>query len=110
MTKADYFERIQKYPWSFPSVEGCVSPPQDWITEAWELQGIQGSLVYEMANEVSKNGEMFCGPEFLTNLSEALTTEQVVRLFMEIRDRSPHRESEFRSEFEAGFEKHLSAL
>jgi hypothetical protein len=110
MTKAEYFERIQKNPWTFPGVEGFDAPPAEWVSEAWELETIQGSIAYDMARDVSKNGEIFCGPEYLGSLSEALTTDQVVRLFLKIREWSPHREREFRPQFEQGFARHASAL
>jgi hypothetical protein len=110
MTKAEYPERIQKNPWTILEVERFDSPPAEWVSEAWELEKIQGSIAYDMARDVSKNGEIFCGPEFLASLSEALTTDQVVRLFLKIREWSPHREPEFRPQFEQGFARHASAL
>jgi hypothetical protein len=43
-------------------------------------------------------------------MSAVLGTAQVVRLFEAIRDDSPHREVEFRPEFEAAFARHASSL
>ena len=51
-----------------------------------------------------------CTEEFLARLSAALRTSQVVALFRQIRDESPHREAEFRPQFERGFARHASAL
>ena len=110
MERADYIAALENDPWTFPAVDGCPDPPAEWVTAAWDTEAVQGSIAYDMARDVSKNGELFCGSEFLAGLSAALSTEQVVRLFHTIRDRSPHRESEFRQQFEAGFAAHAAAL
>lgn len=110
MERAEYLEAVQENPWTFPAVEGCSDPPPEWVAAAWDTEVVQESIASDMAREVSKNGTMFCGDAFLEGLSAALSTEQVVRLFRRIRDESPHRESEFRPEFVAGFAAHAAAL
>src|SRR5581483_9030925 len=55
-------------------------------------------------------GSMCSGESCLESLSEALTTPQVIAFYDKIRLRSPHRESEFRPEFERGFARHAAAL
>jgi hypothetical protein len=108
--RADYLEAVQENPWTFPAVGGCPDPRPDWIAAAWDTEAVQRSIAYDMARDVSKNGELFCGQEFLEGLSAVLSTEQVVRLFHTIRDGSPHREEEFRPQFERGFARHAAAL
>ncbi len=110
MTEDEYLKSVRKNPWSFPAVEGCLDPPADWTAEAWELVEVQGTVAYDMARSVSKNGELFYNPGYLESLASALRTDQVIRLFLEIRRRSPHRESEFRPEFERGFAQHAADL
>ena len=103
-------EAVQENPWTFPAVDGCPDPPPEWVAAAWDTEAVQESIAHDMARDVSKNGEMFCGSGFLAGLSAALSTPQVVRLFLKIRDWSPHRESEFRRQFEEGFAAHAAAL
>ena len=110
MELAEYLEAVQENPWTFPSVDGCPDPPPEWVAAAWDTEAVQESIASDMAHDVSKNGEMRCGAEFLRGMSAALSTEQVVRLFRTIRDESPHRESEFRPQFEDGFVTHVAAL
>jgi hypothetical protein len=101
---------VQKNPWGFPAVDGCPNPPPEWVIAAWDINAVQTAVADDLARDVSKNGELLSGQGFLARLSLALSTEQVVRLFRYIRDRSPHRESEFRPQFEAAFAAHSSAL
>jgi len=110
MTKDTYLECVRKDPWRFPAVEGCRQPPADWAAEAWELVEVQGSVADDLARTVSKNGELFSNPGYLESLSSVLRTDQVIRLFLEFRRWSPHRESEFRPGFEQGFVQHATAL
>jgi hypothetical protein len=110
MTKAEYLRVIQETPWVFPHVEGCDDPPPDWVAEAWDTDAVQGCLVAALVNDVSQNGELLCTPEFLMGLSAVHRTEQVLRLFHALRDGSPHREPEFRPQFEQGFARHAPAL
>ena len=51
-----------------------------------------------------------CSAEFLAILSASLRTEQVVRLYLDIRNSQPEREPEFRDDFLRGFARHSSAL
>ena len=110
MERAEYIEAVQENPWTFPAVEGCPDPPREWVAAAWDSDAVQESIVAEMARDVSKNGGLGWAVEFLAGLSDALSTEQLVRLFLTIRDGSPHRESEFRPQFEAAFAAHAAAL
>lgn len=109
MTKEEYFALICADPWLFPNVEGHPPPPAEWASEAWELEQIQNNVVYGMAREVSKTGFIGYGAR-LVSIAEVLTSDQVLRLFSTIRNRSPHRESEFRTEFEEGFPEHAPFL
>jgi RNAse (barnase) inhibitor barstar len=109
MTKEEYFALICADPWHFPNVEGHPPPPAEWAREAWELEKIQNNVVYDMAREVSKTGVIGYGAR-LVSIAEVLTSDQVLRLFSTIRNCSPHRESEFRTEFEAGFPEHAPFL
>jgi hypothetical protein len=106
--RAEYLKAVD--PWTFPVVEGCPDPPPEWVAAAWDTAAVQENLVYVLAREVSKNETMNCSETFLGKLSAVLRTEQVVRLFLAIRDRSPHREAEFRPEFERGFTQHVTVL
>lgn len=109
MKLAEYLKAVQENPWTFPAVDGCPDPPPEWVAVAWDTEA-EESIAQDMARDVSKVGELCCGPEFLAGLSAALSAKQVVRLFRLIRDPSPHREGEFRPQFEAGFAAHAAAL
>jgi hypothetical protein len=110
--RAEYLAAVQQNPWAFPAVDGCPEPPPEWVAAAWDTKAVQDAIAATIARDVSKAGELFfaCTSEFLEQLSAALTTEQVVRLYHTIRDVSPHRESEFRPQFEQGFARHRAAL
>lgn len=110
MERAEYLEAVQENPWTFPEVEGYPDPPPEWVAAAWDTEAIQESIASDMARGVSETGALLCGEAFLEGLSAVLSAEQVVRLFHTIRDESPHRESEFRPEFERGFARHAAAL
>src|SRR3712207_3171364 len=103
MDRAQYIEAVADFPWKFPEVAGCDDPPADWAAAAWEAEAVQGTIVEEMRRYVSKVGSLMRDRAHLAKMSAVLSTEQVVRLFEYIRADSPHRESEFRPEFERGF-------
>jgi len=110
MELREYLEAINEDPWTFPAVEGCPDPPPEWIAAAWDTDTVQETIASDLAREVSKSGSLCCAPEFLETLAEALSAEQVLQLFEMIRNESPHRESEFRPEFEAGFAEYVDLL
>jgi hypothetical protein len=110
MERADYLRALRGNPWNFPAVEGCPDPPPKWVAAAWDTRVVQDCIASDLARDVSKGGTMRCGPGYLEGLSAALSTEQVVRFFHLIRDQSPHREREFRPQFEQAFTRHAAAL
>lgn len=110
MELSEYLQAVQDNPRSFPKVKGCDRPPLEWTAVAWETEEVQQTIAYELADDVSSNGEMGYRLKRLKELAAALTTEQAVNLFRSIRDMSPHRESEFRPQFEAAFAAHAAAL
>jgi hypothetical protein len=112
MNYSEYLEPVHENTWYFPVVDRCPNPPSGWIAAAWETKAVQETFADSIAEDVSKCGELLFArtEEFLALLSAALGIEQVVRLFHTIRDRSPHRESEFRRQFEQGFTRHAAAL
>jgi len=112
MERSEYLAAIRLDPSVFPAVDGCPDPPPDWVAAAWETPAVQDAIVGSIARDVSKCGELSfaCTDEFIARLAATLTTEQVVRFYHALRDESPHREAEFRTEFLAGFARHAAAL
>jgi hypothetical protein len=110
--RAEYLEAVQQSPWAFPAVDGCPNPPDAWVAAAWDTQAVQGSVLAEIVSDVSKTGDLFFAgtQDFWGRLSTALSTRQVVRLFRALRNESPHREAEFRPQFEQAFARHAAAL
>ena len=97
-------------PWKFPDAAGFDRVPADWGMAAWEMEAVRGTIVDEMCRCVSKTGTVAWDAGSLAKIAAVLSTEQVVRLFRAIRDQSPHRESDFRPEFEAAFARHADSL
>jgi hypothetical protein len=101
MTKDEYLQRVQQDPWQL-SVKG-VFPADDWLAAAWELEDVREAHSYSMARTVSKGGDLFFTNAYLTALGRSLSVPRQVELFHRIRGRSPHREVEFRGQFEQFF-------
>lgn len=112
LERSEYLAMVQQVPWGFPAVDGCPDPPPEWVSAAWDTPVVQDSIAATIARDVSKAGELLfaCTPEFLEHLSAAITAEQVVRFYHTIRNESPHRESEFRPQFEQAFARHGPVL
>jgi hypothetical protein len=106
--REEYLRKIS--PTTFPAVEGCSHPPGEWIADAWDSEVIQRTLAWDFAKDVSQDGTIGYDTSYLARLSVLLRTEQVVRLYLTIREESPHREAEFRSQFVEVFSEHASAL
>ncbi len=108
MTKEEYFAELRKwYFYGFPVNE----LPCEWITEAWELPEVQDWLASDgFVRNVSKTGSLCYTRDYLAKLSACLSTEQVRKLYLVIRDACPTREEEFRPEFLVGFARHADAI
>ena len=110
MTREQYIDAVARSPWAFPAVDGLESPPAEWAAAAWETQAVQRTLVEEMRRDVSKVGSVMRDTASLARISDVLKAGQVVRLFEFIRADSPHREVEFRPQFERAFARHAASL
>jgi hypothetical protein len=111
-TKEEYLRTLRRNPWTFPYVGSeTVVPPADWVAEAWEMPAVQGSIFDGgIRRNYMKGLGLCCTKEFLAVLSASLRTEQVVRLYEDIREAQPEREPEFRDDFLAAFAAHAHAL
>lgn len=99
-TRDVFLELIESTPWGgFPLDE----TPPEWMAAAWEIERVRKELSGEMARSVSKTGELWYTDEYLHYLSRALPVTRQVELFLNIRERSPYRETEFRPGFERAF-------
>lgn len=110
MDRAQYMHEIASFPWRFPESPNCAHPPAEWAVAAWNLEAVYDAIAGTMARNVSKIGAMAWDTPSLLKMTAVLQTAQVVRLYEHIRDRSPHRESEFRAEFEQSFSQHAASL
>jgi hypothetical protein len=86
------------------------SIPIDWIKEAWANAQFRANTTYELVRSVRKNGDFFIAQHWLQVLPEILTSEQVVELYLAIREQSHRYEDEWRGEFEAAFRRFADKL
>jgi hypothetical protein len=86
--------------------------PPSWMADAWLIDSVREAISDEFARNVSKTGSLCYTDEYLDFLQRALTVEQLVELFLYIRDEQGcgSREAEFRPEFEQAFPKCVAAL
>jgi hypothetical protein len=108
LTKEEFLQRLHEDPWSL-DVDGEI-PPDDWLTAAWEIDNFREAHTYDMARTVSKVGDLAYTDDYLASLGRSLSIERQVELFTCIRERSPHREDEFRERFEQFFSQSSSSL
>lgn len=90
--------------------EGVQPIPSDWIREAWNDPLFRDNTTYELIRSVRKNGDFFIAQHWLGILPEILTEEQVLDLYLAIRNKSHRYENEWREEFEAAFPSVASKL
>jgi hypothetical protein len=111
-TKEEYLKALRRNPWTFPFVGSEMGvPPADWVSDAWDLPAVQESVFDGgIRRNYLKGLGLCCSKEFLAILSASLRTEQVVRLYEDIRGAQPEREPEFRDDFLAAFAAHAHAL
>src|SRR5688500_15823760 len=109
MTKDEYVALILSWPLGWP---GPPDVPIDWAREVWELPEVYENVSYSIARDVGKTGSLCRTAEYLGWLADTLTGEQVVRLYLDIRDKHGCvlREEEFRPEFLAAFARHAHAI
>jgi hypothetical protein len=86
------------------------SVPVEWVAEAWRSTPLKADITYELTRSVSKNGDFHIAHYWLELLPALLTGEEVLELYMAIRDQSERLESEWRPEFENAFAKHSHLL
>lgn len=108
-TREIFLRRIEESPYG-----GFVldETPPSWFAEAWLINSVRIAISYDLARDVSKTGKLRCTKEWLAYLHTALSAEQLVALFLYIRDERScqFRESEFRPEFEHAFPKCVDHL
>ena len=109
MTKDEYVALIRSWPLGWP---GPPDAPIEWAREVWELPDVRENVSYGLARDVGKTGSLCRTDEYLGWFADILTEEQVVRLYLDIRDKHgcAPREVEFRSEFLAAFARHAHAI
>jgi hypothetical protein len=108
MTKDDFLERMRENPHGVPLP--LEATPPEWMAAAWEIASVREANTYDMARTVSKVGELFYTDEFLGLLGRSLSVDRQVELFRRIRQGSPHREAEFRGQFEQRFPRSVPNL
>ena len=96
--------RLREYPLDFPAVDGVI-PPADWVAEAWNVEDIREANLGDWQREVSKTGELNCRDEVLRVLSQL--PGAITELYDRLRDSSPHREAEFRPQFERALDARI---
>ena len=74
----------------------------DWIARAWETDAkFRSGLTYGFERDASKIGTLEGMKDELEVLVRALPIHRVIEIYMRVRERSSHRESEFRPTFTA---------
>lgn len=90
---------------------GGAPLPAAWIAEAWErLPEFRANVSYEFEREASKMGDLDAIQSHLEFLDRILPLQRMVELYEKVRERSPHRESEFRPTFERVFGERMQAF
>lgn len=83
----------------------------EWFAEGWRtIPAFRDNLTYELTRSVSKNGDFFIASDLLAYLPSVLDRDQVVAVYVAIRDESGRPEDEWRPEFERAFAAHVEAL
>lgn len=82
---------------------GQQEVPPDWIREAWNNRAFRENITYEFVRGVRKLGDLGDCQYWLGVLPGILTDDEVVSLYIAIRDESHRYEDEWRGEFEAAF-------
>lgn len=95
MDRQSFFDKL----YSTPAREF----PTEWMAEAWADEEIRAELTFGLSHMVSKVGELAHSEDYLDLLARSLTHEQLVNLYIDIRDRSYRHEEEWRDEFERTF-------
>jgi hypothetical protein len=110
VTKSQYIAALTASPWGFPRVDGAADVPGEWAAAAWDVQAIRAPIVDELIRDVSKVGQLCLDEKQLVKMSEVLRTDQVIALYEALCKNSPHRESEFRDDFQRFVAKHAHQL
>jgi hypothetical protein len=84
--------------------------PIEWIREAWAIEAFRDNATYEMVRSVRKNGDFFIAGYWLAVLPAILTEDQVVDLYVSIRDQAHRVEDEWRPGFEVAFRRFADKL
>ncbi len=104
--RESFLRAIEEFPSGGFSLE---ETPPEWMADAWQIATVRAEISYAIGRNVSKTGSLCYADDYLAYLGNALTAEQLVELFLFIRD-SVGREQEFRPEFERAFPKCVSLL
>jgi hypothetical protein len=108
MIKAEFIRVVRANPYAFPLP--CDNVPSDWWAEAWRIDRVRDELSSDMARTVSKEGELSYSDGYFDLLARALTAEQLLALYLFIRDESRRLESEWRPQFESLFPSCVNLL
>jgi hypothetical protein len=104
VTREDFFGRPNY--WYYL---GGAPVPDEWIAEAWErIPEFRDNVMYGFEREASKVGELDALTESLQFLDGILPLRRMVEIYERVRERSPHRESEFRPTFERVFGQRMA--
>jgi hypothetical protein len=106
MTRETYLEAVRESPRRFAEDRQFTGLPAEWISEAWDLPEVQSTVAADFVEEVRKwPPEPFLHETYplMKVLPRALTRQQVVRLFVQFRERWPMCEPQLREEFEQFF-------
>jgi hypothetical protein len=108
MTKAEFLRAWEADVWSFPLPPDQI--PITWMRAAWKINAVRQATLDLMGQNVSKAGRLGYTVAHLNLLDKALGRRQVMDVYYLLRNFEPHREGDWREEFERGFPSHRSAL
>ena len=87
-----------------------ASIPSEWMSEAWESAGVRENLTYDIKRIISKTGKIDYDEGFQNLLGRSLTCDQVVGLYVFIRDNAYRSEEEWRPQFTQIFARCAGSL
>jgi hypothetical protein len=101
MTKDEFLRAWDSDPYGLPLP--AVEIPVSWMRAAWKIEAIRFTFLDLLGQNVNKRGRLGYTEAFLNLLDRSLTRAQVHEIYRGLRDFEPHREREFREDFERGF-------
>ena len=92
------------HPEGFSEIDRYLSGEElrvGWARDAWEDDHAREFLTNHMAEDVARGGDSWNRPDWIEQLDLSLNRDQVVELYVEIRDRSGRPERDWRPAFES---------